>query len=40
VTGNTYPVKEFIKRSGGRWDKDNKAWVIKGKHVTDKDIFG
>jgi len=40
ITGNTYPVKERIKQLGARWDKANKAWVIKGKHVTDKDIFG
>ena len=40
ITGNTYPVKEMIKQAGGRWDKANKAWVIKGKHVTDKEIFG
>ena len=40
VTGNTYPAKEMVRRAGGRWDPANKAWVIKGKHVTDKEIFG
>ena len=46
ITGNTFPVKEIIKSAArnlgtnASWDKNNKAWVIKGKHVTDKEIFG
>lgn len=28
VTGNTYPVKEQIKALGGRWDGDNKVWMV------------
>lgn len=46
ITGNTFPVKEMIKSAArnlgtnASWDKSNKAWVIKGKHVTDKEIFG
>ena len=45
ITGNTFPVKEQIKSAAQQlgtrvsWDKANKAWVIKGKHVTDKEIF-
>lgn len=40
ITGNTYPVKELIKKAGGRWDSGSSAWKIAGKHVTDKEIFG
>jgi len=40
ITGNTYPIKELIKRAGGRWDPGISAWKIAGKHVTDKEIFG
>lgn len=39
ITGNTYPVKELIKKAGGRWDPGSSAWKIAGKHVTDKEIF-
>jgi hypothetical protein len=28
ITGNTYPVKERIKALGGRWDGDQKAWMV------------
>jgi hypothetical protein len=46
ITGNTYPVKDQIKAaarmrgSDASFDYGRKAWVIKGKHITDKDIFG
>ncbi len=40
ITGNTYPVKELIKKAAGRWDPGSNAWKIAGKHITDKDIFG
>jgi molecular chaperone HscC len=40
ITGNTYPVKELIKKAGGRWDPGSSAWKITGKHVTDNEIFG
>lgn len=40
ITGNTYPVKELIKKAGGRWDPGSSAWKIAGKLVTDKEIFG
>lgn len=40
ITGNTYPVKELIKKAGGRWDPGSSAWKIAGKHVADKEIFG
>jgi molecular chaperone HscC len=40
ITGNTYPVKELIKKAGGRWDPGSSAWKIVGKHLTDKEIFG
>jgi len=46
ITGNTFSVKEAIKSAArnmgtsATWDGSNKAWVIKGKHITDKEIFG
>jgi len=26
--GNTYPIKEQIKKAGGKWDSEKKAWLI------------
>jgi hypothetical protein len=40
ITGSTYPVKELIKKAGGRWDPGSSAWIIKGRHVSDNEIFG
>lgn len=29
LSGNTYPVKEYIKSYlGGKWDGNKKAWVV------------
>ncbi len=28
ISGNTYPVKDKIKQLGGRWDAQNKVWII------------
>jgi hypothetical protein len=28
ITGNTYPVKDQIKALGGRWNPDEKAWMV------------
>ena len=28
ITGNTYPVKDQIKALGGRWNADQKAWMV------------
>lgn len=28
ITGNTYPVKEQLKALGGRWNGDQKAWMV------------
>jgi hypothetical protein len=28
VRGNTYPIKDQIKAIGGRWDANNKVWMI------------
>lgn len=39
ITGNTYPVKELIKKAGGRWDPGSSAWKIAGRHVSDNEIF-
>ena len=45
ITGNTFQVKEQIKSAARQletravWDGKNKAWVIRGKHITDKEIF-
>lgn len=28
LTGNTYPVKEEIKKLGGKWDADARGWDV------------
>ena len=28
VIGNTFPVKEDLKKLGARWDPDKKAWMV------------
>jgi hypothetical protein len=29
LTGNTFPIKEFIKRKlDGKWDAANKCWIV------------
>ncbi|MEM6791533.1 MAG: hypothetical protein AAF715_28710 [Myxococcota bacterium] len=27
VSGNTYPVREYLKAAGYRWDRDDKVWT-------------
>lgn len=40
ITGDTFPCKEFIKKSlGGKWDSVKKGWIVDpallAKHTTD-----
>jgi hypothetical protein len=28
ITGNTYPVKDQLRALGGRWNPDQKAWMV------------
>lgn len=28
ITGNTYPVKDKLKTMGGKWDADQKGWLV------------
>ena len=28
ISGNTYPVKDQLKALGGRWNPDQKAWMV------------
>lgn len=28
VSGNTFPVKDILKRSGGTWDAGRKVWIL------------
>jgi hypothetical protein len=28
ITGNTYPVRDILKRLGGTWDAARKAWIV------------
>jgi hypothetical protein len=28
ITGNTYPVKDKLREMGGKWDSDQKAWMV------------
>jgi len=33
VAGNTYPVRETIKKAGGRWDAMRQVWVLGPRQV-------
>lgn len=34
LTGNTFPIKEFIKRKlDGKWDATQKAWIVNEQTV-------
>jgi hypothetical protein len=35
ITGNTYPVKEEIKALGGKWDKEQKGWLVPADKVEE-----
>lgn len=36
MTGNTYPVKDYIKAYlGGKWDSNSKAWIVDVEKVND-----
>jgi len=36
LSGNTYPVKEYIKAYlGGKWDSNSKAWTVDVTKVND-----
>lgn len=28
IIGNTYPIKDQLKRLGAKWDGDQKAWLV------------
>ena len=28
VTGNTFPIKDQLKKLGGRWDAESKCWMV------------
>lgn len=38
VTGNTYPIKEELKKLGGKWDKNKQAWKFPQGSVLRVDI--
>ena len=36
LSGNTYPVKDYIKAHlGGKWDGNNKCWIVDVEKVND-----
>ena len=36
ISGNTYPVKDYIKAYlGGKWDSNAKAWIVNVEKVND-----
>lgn len=35
IKGNTYPVKDALKAIGGRWNPDQKVWMVPDE-VADK----
>ena len=34
ITGNTYAVKDRLKAMGGRWNPDQKAWMVPDDQAT------
>ena len=38
VKGNTYPIKDLLKKAGFRWDGGNKTWSIGAGSFTDEMI--
>ena len=28
IRGNTYPVRNQLKELGGKWDAENRAWMV------------
>lgn len=41
LNGNTFPVKDALKRAGCHWDGDRRAWWIGvGKREAVLDIIG
>jgi hypothetical protein len=28
ITGNTFPVKDYLKALGARWNPETKAWMV------------
>ena len=28
ISGNTFPVKDQLKKLGGKWDKNENAWFV------------
>jgi hypothetical protein len=40
ITGNSYPVRKKIKYEyGGKWDKDQKAWIVPYRNKDAVEIF-
>ena len=35
ITGNTYPVKDALKALGGKWNPDQKAWMVPDEKVNE-----
>jgi len=35
ITGNTYPVKEQIKKLGGRWNRTAKGWDVPDENADE-----
>ena len=35
ISGNTYPVKDQLRAMGGRWNPENKAWMIPDDRAED-----
>lgn len=35
ITGNTYPVKDQLKAIGGKWNPDEKAWMVPDNKADD-----
>lgn len=38
VSGGTMPFRGRLRRLGGTWERRLKAWVVKGKKVSEADV--
>ena len=36
LSGNTYPVRDEIKRMGGQWDAATKTWTVPYGTMSEK----
>lgn len=40
VSGNTYQYRELLRSLGGRWDKDEKVWILPPLSMRERSTIG